>query len=201
MTSPHDSDAELLTRPEGATAAAAVAEDLVRRIVAGLPPGTSLASEAELAAGYGVSRVTVREAIKMLAGRGLLDLGRGRRAVVREPDGAALGEFMSWIVQYDPKGVFDLVEVRLSLEVQSAGLAARRATRPALAAIEATMAAMRAAAGPLDAGDAEAGGPLRTRRAPPPARFTDIYPRSIAETDAGSGAPAAGAAGQQWRKP
>jgi len=156
MTSPQESLAEAPGRPEGATAAATVAEDLVRRIVAGMPPGSSLASEAELAAGYGVSRVTVREAIKMLAGRGLLDLGRGRRAVVREPDGAALGEFMSWIVQYDPKGVFDLVEVRLSLEVQSAGLAARRATRPALAAIEATMAAMHAAAGPLDAGDAQA---------------------------------------------
>jgi DNA-binding FadR family transcriptional regulator len=153
MTSLHDSLAEMPVRQEGSTAAATVADDLVRRIVAGLPPGSSLASEAELAAGYGVSRVTVREAIKMLAGRGLLDLGRGRRAVVREPDGAALGEFMSWVVQYDPKGVFDLVEVRLSLEVQSAGLAARRATRPALAAIEATMAAMRAAAGPLDAGD------------------------------------------------
>ena len=87
----------------------------------------------------------------MLAGRGLLELPAGGRAVVREPDGAAFGEFMSWIVQYDPKGVFDLVEVRLSLEVQAAGLAARRATRPAVAAIEATLKAMREAAGPLDA--------------------------------------------------
>jgi DNA-binding FadR family transcriptional regulator len=156
MTSPREQELEAPVRPGAATAAASVADDLVRRIAGGVPPGTRLESEAELAAAYGVSRVTVREAIKMLAGRGLLDLGRGRRAVVREPDGAALGEFMGWIVQYDPKGVFDLVEVRLSLEVQSAGLAARRATRPALAAIEATMAAMHAAAGPLDAGDPEA---------------------------------------------
>ena len=140
-----------LPRDEGVTAAASVADELVRMIVGELAPGSSLPSEADLAAAYGVSRVTVREAVKMLAGRGLLDLARGRRALVREPDGAALGEFMSWIVQYDPKGVFDLVEVRLSLEVQAAGLAARRATRPAIAAIEATLKAMREAAGPLDA--------------------------------------------------
>lgn len=141
-------------REDGATAAAGAADRLAQTIVGRLSPGDSLPSEADLAADYGVSRVTIREAVKMLAGRGLLDLARGRRAVVREPDGAALGEFMSWIVQYDPKGVFDLVEVRMSLEVQSAGLAARRATRPALAAIESTLKAMREAG--LDGGSAEA---------------------------------------------
>lgn len=148
---PPEPEATLLPRDEGVTAAARLAEELVRRIVGELGPGASLPSEADLAAAYGVSRVTVREAVKMLAGRGLVELARGRRAVVREPDGAALGEFMRWIVQHDPKGVFDLVEVRFSLEVQAAGLAARRATRPALAAIEATLRAMREAAGPLDA--------------------------------------------------
>jgi len=42
---------------------------------------------------------------------------------------------MTWMVQHDPKGVFDLIEIRQSLEVMSAGLAARRATRPALNAV------------------------------------------------------------------
>ena len=65
--------------------------------------------------------------------------------MLKEPDGAALGDFISWILQYDPKGMFDLVEVRQSLEVQSVGLAAQRATRPALAAIESQVDAMRAA--------------------------------------------------------
>lgn len=142
-----------LQRGESVTAAAMVAEKLVQMIVGRLSPGASLPSEAELAITYGVSRITIREAVKMLAGRGLLDLGRGRRAIVREPDGAALGEFMSWIVQYDPKGVFDLVEVRMSLEVQSVGLAARRANRPSIAAIEGAMQAMRDAAILMDAGE------------------------------------------------
>ena len=94
-----------------------------------------------------MSRVTVREAVKMVAGKGLLDLARGRRAVVKAPDASALGEFMTYIVQSDPKGVFDLVEIRMSLEVQAAGLAAQRATGPALAAIEHTLKDMRAAQG------------------------------------------------------
>ncbi|HEX4297616.1 MAG TPA: GntR family transcriptional regulator, partial [Devosia sp.] len=128
------------------TAASNVADELVRMIVGELSPGASLPSEAELALKHGVSRVTVREAVKMLAGRGLLELARGRRAVVSEPDSAALGEFMSWIVQHDPKGVFDLIEIRASLEVTSAGLAARRATRPAINAVEANLRNMREAA-------------------------------------------------------
>ena len=136
---------------EGVSAASAIAGELVQMIIGQMRPGASLPSEGELSAKFGVSRVTVREAVKMLAGRGLLDVGRGRRAIVREPDGTALGDFISWILQYDPKGMFDLVEVRLSLEVQSVTLAAKRANRPALAAIESRLQAMRDAATLMDA--------------------------------------------------
>lgn len=139
------------TRRAEPTAVARVAEDLARHVLGDLAPGISLPSEAALALAHGVGRVTIREALKMLAGRGLLELSRGRRAVVRKPDAGALGEFLSWIVQYDPKGVFDLVEFRTSLEVQSASLAARRASGPAIAAIEGALVAMRDAMGPADA--------------------------------------------------
>lgn len=133
-------------RPDGPTAATSVASDLAAQVIGHMEPGASLPSEAELAQRYSVSRLTIREAVKMLAGRGLLELSRGRRAVVREPDGSVFGDFLTSITQYDPKAIFDLVEVRLSLEVQSAGLAAKRASRPALAAIEAALAGMREAA-------------------------------------------------------
>lgn len=132
------------------SAATKVANELVQLIIGEMRPGASLPSEGELSTRFGVSRVTIREAVKMLAGRGLLNLGRGRRAILKEPDSAALGDFISWILQYDPKGMFDLVEVRLSLEVQSVGLAAQRATRPALAAIENQVQAMRDAAVRMD---------------------------------------------------
>jgi len=142
-------------RDETGTATASVADELVRMIIGQMLPGASLPSEAELAIQHGVSRVTVREAVKMVAGKGLLDLARGRRAVVKAPDAAALGEFMSYVVQSDPKGVFDLIETRMSLEVQAAGLAARRATRPALAGIEHALRGMREALRMRDGGEDE----------------------------------------------
>ena len=56
------------TRP----AAVAVADKLTEHVLGALTPGMRLRSEADLAELYGVSRVTMREAVKMLAGRGLL---------------------------------------------------------------------------------------------------------------------------------
>lgn len=136
MSNPHGEE-----RP--ATAAGVVADDLAQMILGELAPGASLPSEADLALRYDVSRLTVREAVKLLEGRGLLILKRGRKAVVREPDGAAFADFLTSIIRYDTKGLFDLVEVRLSLEVQSATLAAKRATRAGIAAIESALAGMR----------------------------------------------------------
>ena len=130
-------------RADQPTAAGAVADDLAQMIRGAPAPGASLPSEAELAARYDVSRLTIREAVKLLEGRGLLIIARGRKAVVREPDGAAFADFLTSIIRYDPKGLFDLVEVRLSLEVQSATLAAKRATRAGIAAIEGELQGMR----------------------------------------------------------
>ena len=134
----HEGDA----RPDQ-SAASVVADDLAQMILGELVPGTSLPSEAELASRYEVSRLTIREAVKLLEGRGLLELARGRRAVVREPDGAAFADFLTSIIRYDPKGLYDLIEVRLSLEVQSATLAAKRSTRAGQTAIESALEGMR----------------------------------------------------------
>jgi len=133
------------------TATSIVAEALAQMVLGELAPGSKLPSEGDLATRFEVSRLTVREAVKMLAGRGLLDVGRGRRAVVKEPSGIAFSDFLSTVIANDPKGLFDLIELRISLEVQSATLAARRATRAGLAALEAAIAGMREAA---DAGKA-----------------------------------------------
>ncbi len=144
------SDPETRKRDETGTATAGVADQLVSMIL-GLTPGSRIPSEAELAIRHGVSRVTVREAVKMVAGRGLLELARGRRAVVREPDSEALGQFVASIVQNDPEGMMHLVEARMSVEVQCAGLAAQRAIPKDIAAIADALADMRHAAQQTDA--------------------------------------------------
>ncbi|ODT82938.1 MAG: hypothetical protein ABS76_05275 [Pelagibacterium sp. SCN 64-44] len=130
-------------RHDQPTAAMAVADALAETILTEMAPGMSLPSEAELATHHDVSRLTIREAVKLLEGRGLLALARGRKAVVRQPDGAAFADFLTSVIRYDPKGLFDLIEVRLSLEVQSATLAAKRATRAGIAAIESELQGMR----------------------------------------------------------
>jgi DNA-binding FadR family transcriptional regulator len=136
------------------TATATVSEALAQLVLTEMAPGMSLPSEGDLATRFSVSRLTVREAVKMLAGRGLLDVGRGRRAVVKEPSGVAFSDFLTTVIQNDPKGLFDLIELRMSLEVQSATLAARRATRAGIAALETAIDGMREAAA-AGGGDAE----------------------------------------------
>ena len=132
---------------------------MAAHIVDRLDLGAQLPSEAELAAHFAVSRVTVREALKILAGQGLVSLSRGRRATVTLPDGAMFGAFLRSLIHSDPRATFDLMQVRRSLEVQAVTLACRNASRSGLAAVEAALDAMHAAASamPEDGADEASG--------------------------------------------
>ena len=134
-------------------AALSVAALLSAEVVEQLALGAQLPSEAELAQRFAVSRVTVREALKVLAGQGLVSLSRGRRAVVTQPDGAMFGGFLRSLIKSDPRALFDLLQLRRVLEVQSATLACRHASRAGLAAIDGALEAMRQAAEAADAGE------------------------------------------------
>lgn len=153
----------MLPNPSDSTpsppAAQSVAELLAAQILGGLDLGDQLPSEADLALRFEVSRVTVREALKILAGQGLVSLARGRRATVTQPDGAMFGAFLRSLIHSDPRAMFDLLQVRRALEVQSVTLACRNSSRAGLAAVEGALAGMRAAAGrmPQDGTDIAAG--------------------------------------------
>lgn len=95
-----------------------------------------------MASRYAVSRLTVREAVRVLMGRGLLDLGQGRRASVRKPSGGAFSDLLDVATRHDAKFFFDLIEVRQGLEIQSATLAAARGNRSGLMAIEVALSGM-----------------------------------------------------------
>ncbi|MBB5791284.1 FadR/GntR family transcriptional regulator [Jiangella mangrovi] len=129
--------------------AVAAAEGLV---VDEYEPGARLPGEAELAQRFGVSRLTLREALKVLAGRGLVELGRGRRPVVREPDGSVLSGYFAVAMRRDPHALLELVEIRESLEVLAAGKAARRSGRATAAVLETALERM---AGAVDLGEPE----------------------------------------------
>lgn len=118
---------------------------LEARILDDLEPGQQLPAEAELAEQLGVSRVTVRESLKMLAGRGLVQLSKGRRPVVREPDSSVISAFLASTVKRDPRRLLELGEIRMALEELAAATAARNGTRASFAAIEAALDDMRLA--------------------------------------------------------
>lgn len=118
----------------------------LQRMLEDFPIGASLPSEQALADELRVSRLTVREALKVLAGRGLAEISRGRRAVVTEPSSDVISSIFAAYVKRDPSTLLELVEVRQALEVQSVTLAARKATRAGLSAMEAAIDDMRRAA-------------------------------------------------------
>jgi DNA-binding FadR family transcriptional regulator len=65
----------------------AVMLETVRQIVYGeLPPGTALPTEPELAQRFSVSRHVVREAVRMLAAKGLVQARHGSGVWVTQPD-------------------------------------------------------------------------------------------------------------------
>jgi len=135
-----------------------VTKQLEERIYRDFDPGASLPSEGKLAAEMGVSRLTVREAIRSLQARGLVGVSQGRRPVVLGLTSAPVGAFFTSAVRRDPQRLLDLLEVRRALEVHAAGLAAGRAgnsslsasDRSALAAMQSSLEAMRATATDAD---------------------------------------------------
>lgn len=63
-----------------------VADDLRTAIKNGTyPPGQPLPGELYLAEKYGLNRTTIRNAMRLLRGEGLIDVGPGRPTTVREP--------------------------------------------------------------------------------------------------------------------
>jgi DNA-binding GntR family transcriptional regulator len=84
---------------------AAVLEAITRAILTGeLPPGRSLV-ETELAAALGVSKTPVREALKTLAGTGLVTMSPYRGATVRAIDDATARQIYDMRLLLEPEAV------------------------------------------------------------------------------------------------
>lgn len=115
-----------------------VARELGRRIVAGsYEPDSLLSSEDELAERYQVSRVVVRDAVKILVGKGMLDVRRGIGTRVRPRYDWLLldDDVLAWHLSAPPNPDFlqQLTEIRLCFEPKAARWAAERATPEDLA--------------------------------------------------------------------
>lgn len=105
-----------------------------------LRPGDRLPSEGDLCERLGVSRGSLREAIRMLAALGVLDTRHGSGSYVSELHAADLIKGLSLTVGLLPLGsIIELYELRRALESHAASLAAARVDEETLADLEALL--------------------------------------------------------------
>jgi GntR family transcriptional repressor for pyruvate dehydrogenase complex len=116
-----------------------VAESLSERIRSGrLQPGAQLPTEAALCAEYEVSRTVVREAVARLWSEGMVIPQQGRGMFVSEAPVPRNFSIPAEALKTLPETIA-LLELRLSVEVEAAGLCAERRTEAEASAIRALM--------------------------------------------------------------
>ncbi len=132
-----------------------VAVQIEQRILAGeLHSGDRLPTERELAEQFQVSRTAVREALKILSQKGLVDMRPGRGTMVIDGADEALRHSLGLVMRLklgEVGGSNMLVEVREILEVEIAGLAAARATDTEIGALREAVMSMDVNLGDADA--------------------------------------------------
>lgn len=128
-------------------AADVLANQLRKRILdGGLSPGTWLPSERELTEQSGLSRGTVRNAIRVLEHEGLVEkkLGRNGGTRVCEPDGSSVQRTLETFIRGRRIRFRSLLEIRELLEPECAALAAERRDEEDLGRLEGLSARLRA---------------------------------------------------------
>ncbi|WP_280267859.1 FadR/GntR family transcriptional regulator [Nocardia wallacei] len=126
--------------------AAQAAEVLLARIGAGeWPLGHKLPGETTLAAQLGVGRSTLREAIRELSGKGVLESRQGAGVFV-----TALEVTEDWDTVLRRAGIVTVIEARIAIEAEAAALAAARRTPADLRAMWRALAARAEATGVVE---------------------------------------------------
>lgn len=101
-----------------------------------LRPGDRLPSEAQMAQMLGVSRTVVREAVRVLSARGLVESRSGSGIYVKQLNTGLIKDPIELLLRFKAIDPADIVEVRGLIEVHLAGLAAERATEEHLQHME-----------------------------------------------------------------
>ncbi len=122
---------ETLTRRVTDEVERLILDDLLR-------PGDRLPAERDLAERFQVSRTVIREAIRALAARGLLEVRQGKGTTVSAPSVESLKQPLALLLRTNQRDLDHkkILEVRRTLEIEIAGLAAERRTSRDLDALE-----------------------------------------------------------------
>ena len=107
----------------------------------GLQPGDRIGTEHELSREFGVSRPTLREGLRRLAGSHLIRVQKGRAGgvFVENTPNAGIGrhvsESIAAMLESESVTLYELLEARIFLEVPLAGLAAERSDEATITAL------------------------------------------------------------------
>jgi GntR family transcriptional regulator, transcriptional repressor for pyruvate dehydrogenase complex len=113
-----------------------VARQLEQMILKKLHPGDKLPSERELAETLGVSRSSIRDAIRSLELMGMVEPRQGAGTVVREISADAIMNPLTAVLRHKLELVSELLDFRKMLEPPLAARAAAHATEEELAEME-----------------------------------------------------------------
>ena len=110
-----------------------------------LKPGDRLPPERELIREFGVSRPSLREALKSLVAQGFLEVKQGDRTFVKSITSEKLQDPLSLLLKADTQKIFDLIEVRKAMEAWGAFHAAQRGSEEDIKQLEEIIGEMKAA--------------------------------------------------------
>jgi GntR family transcriptional repressor for pyruvate dehydrogenase complex len=113
-----------------------VARQIERVILKKLQPGDKLPSERELAETLGVSRSSIRDAIRSLELMGMVEPRQGAGTIVREISSESLANPLANVLKHKVELVSELLDFRMMLEPPLAARAAKRVSPEELAEME-----------------------------------------------------------------
>lgn len=132
--------------PANDTVAAQIVRHLLDRISERqLRPGDQIDSEVQLSRTLAVSRGSVREAYRILAALGVLEIGNGRKPRIHAVNSTALAQIFGHTLQIAQATPLHVLEFRRGIEIHGAQLAARFATDKQLSELRLHIRGMRAA--------------------------------------------------------
>jgi len=109
-----------------------------------LEAGDSLPSIGELSEFFGASRAVIRESLRCLEARGIIELANGKKAKIRPLTGEPLLTFFQRFMEVDDRATWEFAEIRKALELQCVSLAIRRGSDQELQSLNNIVAQMRA---------------------------------------------------------
>ena len=122
------------------TRSASIANGVEELILRGdLARGQRLPTEAELGEVLGVSRSVIRDAVRMLVARGLLEVRQGHGTVVAPPSDETFASAMVGLLMRSGATMGEILDARTALETQLAPLIAVNATNEDLERMEARL--------------------------------------------------------------